>query len=105
MTEFIQIHWTCQDIKEAREISALLIKKKLVACAQIIPEIESIYFWKENIESQKEVKVTFKTVKKHFESVKKTILEKAKYQIPEILETPIIDGHHSYLNWISESTV
>jgi periplasmic divalent cation tolerance protein len=101
--EFIQIQWTCGNLEEARRISRELIQKKWVACAQIIPWIESIFMWNDQLDIQQESKVIFKTVRNSYEDVKNFILDHALYEVPEILVTPIIDGHQDYLNWVSEN--
>ncbi|NGX53982.1 MAG: Divalent-cation tolerance protein CutA [Chlamydiae bacterium] len=98
---FIQIYWTCGNIEEAREISRYLVQNHLVACANIIPKVESIYLWKEKLETGKEVKVIFKTREEKFEAVKEAILARCSYDVPEILQVPITDGHQPYLNWVA----
>ncbi|HSX04190.1 MAG TPA: divalent cation tolerance protein CutA, partial [Rhabdochlamydiaceae bacterium] len=57
MSKFIYINWTCRNLEEARKVARHLIEKKLVACANIIPHIESLYLWNDKIETDQEVKV------------------------------------------------
>ncbi len=104
MAEYIHIHWTCGGIEEARRISEQLVKERLVACASIIPWVESIFLWNGQMDIRQESRVVFKTRRELFERVKEAILERAKYEVPEILATPIIDGHGEYLQWVREST-
>ena len=104
MSEYIQIHWTCGGLDEARQISQYLVQEKLVACASIIPWVESIFLWEEKLDTCQESKVIFKTRKELFPAVKHAILERAKYEVPEILAIPIIDGSEEYLEWVSKST-
>ncbi|NGX54630.1 MAG: Divalent-cation tolerance protein CutA [Chlamydiae bacterium] len=98
---FVQIYWTCGSIGEAREIACYLVENHLVACANIIPNVESVYLWKEKLESGAEVKVIFKTREEKFEAVKETILQRCSYDVPEILQVPITDGHQPYLDWVA----
>jgi len=102
--EFIQIHWTCGSLDEARKISRHLVNERLVACANIIPWVESIFIWNNQLDTQQETKVIFKTLASRFNEVKKIILENAKYEVPEILQIPITDGNKSYLDWVVETT-
>lgn len=101
-TPYIQIHWTCASLEEARKICTLLVEKRVVACAHMIPEMESVFLWKGKIDTAKEVKVVFKTKEHLFEEVKKLILQNCSYEVPEILKTPILDGHAPYLKWIDD---
>lgn len=101
---FVQIQWTCGSLDEARQIARQLVQKRWVACAQIIPWIESVFMWNNQLDTSQETKVIFKTRASRFEEVKKYILEHAKYEIPEIIETPITKGHQEYLDWVVENT-
>ncbi|MEZ5315535.1 MAG: divalent-cation tolerance protein CutA [Chlamydiales bacterium] len=103
--DFVQIFWTSESLNEAREIGRALVKKKLVACVNIIPKIESIFFWNQQIEVTEETKVIFKTRALHFHAIKETILAQSKYQIPEILMVSITDGNQDYLDWVAQNTV
>lgn len=103
-SEYIEIHWTCASFDEAEKASFALVKEELVACAQIIPELQSIYRWKGSIERAKECKIIFKTRRDLFEKVKKRLQMLTSYEVPEIIALPIEEGSSSYLSWISDST-
>lgn len=104
MSEYIEIRWTAGSIDEARKISRYLVQERLVACAQIIPWVESIYMWDNQLETDQESKVTLKTRAEHWEKIKKVILENHSYELPEITFVPIAGGHQDYLSWIEDST-
>jgi periplasmic divalent cation tolerance protein len=105
MTDFIQIHWNSGSIDEARKVSRYLVQERLVACANIIPWIESIYMWNNKMETAQETKVIFKTHVQKFDAVKKIIKENTTYEVPEILKITIDDGNQEYLDWLADSTV
>ena len=65
---FIQIYWTCGSLDEARKISRQLVEAKLVACANIIPWVESIFIWNDQLDTSQETKVIFKTRDEHFDA-------------------------------------
>lgn len=102
--EYIQIYWTCGSLDEARTISRQLVQAKLVACANIIPWIESVFMWNNELDTSQETKVIFKTREGCFEEVKNFILKNARYEVPEILKVPILGGNPEYLEWVSDST-
>jgi len=103
--EFIQIYWTCGSLDEARKISRELVQQRLVACANIIPWIESIFMWNEQLDTVQETKVIFKTRSLLFEKVKTEIIKHSKYEVPEILKVSILGGNAEYLDWINESVL
>lgn len=104
MPEFIEIHWTSGSIDEARKISRFLVQERYVACVQIVPWIESIYMWNNQLETTQESKVIMKTVHDNYEAVKKVIMDNCKYQVPEITYSRIDGGNEEYLTWLEEST-
>lgn len=101
----IEIYWTSGSIDEARKVCRYLVQEKFVACAQIVPWIESIYRWNAQIETSQESKITLKTDLKHFETIKKIIKENCSYQVPEIIYQHVAGGDQEYLKWIQESLV
>lgn len=103
--EYIQIYWTCGSIDEARKISRQLVEAKLVACANIIPWIESIFMWDNQLDTTQETKVIFKTKDSCFTAVKEFIVKNAAYEVPMVLKIPILEGHPEYLDWVSQNTI
>ncbi len=99
----IYIFWTCRDQTEARNVIHLLLEKKLIACASIVPEILSIYRWQGKIEENKEAKVILKTQAKHFEAIQNIILETGSYEVPEISQISVLKTNPDYLAWIAET--
>ena len=98
------VYTTVGSIQDARKIAHTLVEEQLVACVNIIPEIESVYNWKGKIEEDNELVLIAKTTD---ENVKKTI-QRIKtlhsYDIPDIIVLPIIGGHKEYLEYISNQT-
>jgi periplasmic divalent cation tolerance protein len=102
--DFIQIEWTSGSMDEARKICRYLVQERLVACAKIIPWIESVYMWNNQLETTQESKISLITRQEKYEEIKKVILQNSKYQVPEIIWKPIGGGSPEYLNWVAEST-
>jgi len=89
---YSMVYITTKNVSEARKISDLLLRGKLIACANIIPRIESGFWWKGKIEKCSESVIICKTkgglVKKVIETVKKN----HSYEVPDIIEIPIKSG-------------
>ncbi len=102
-SDFIVILTTCKNRRQARDITDLLLKKRLVACANIMPGVESKFWWGGKLDEAKEVLVMMKTRKENFEVVEKNIKRLHSYEVPEIIAMPIVDGSRYYLNWVDSS--
>ena len=99
----IKIINTTTDLYEtADKIAKLLVSRKLSPCVQIIPEIQSIYYWKKNIEKSSEILLTIKTIPAKVQDCKELILKHHNYHIPELI---ILDGEilsDDYRSWFIE---
>lgn len=101
----IYVFWSCGSQLEAKTIIHQLLDKRLIACASILPQVESIYRWKGKIEESIEVKVILKTLPQHFETIRKTIQTQSSYAVPEILQIDIVQGNPDYLAWVVQETL
>lgn len=102
-SKYVTVSYTCGSIEEARRMSRLFVSEQLVACAQIIPWIESIYTWNTKLHTTQESMVICKTHAKCLPRLKERILQETSYDVPEIIVQDIIDGHEEYLKWIDAS--
>ena len=82
---FLIIETTFPTLEKATEVSNILIKEKLAACAQISSPITSIYIWKDQLEQEQEDSVTFKTSNKIKKILENRLTELHPYELPQIL--------------------
>ena len=94
---------TVQDDAEARKIAAGLLEAKLVACANLVPQIQSLFWWQGKIDQAQEVLVVLKTQARHVEAIIKKVKSLHSYDVPEVIALPIVAGNEDYLKWIDES--
>ena len=94
---------TFPDQETAREISNELITKKLAACANILPAIQAIYRWKDQIESGNETLVLFKLSEDRQSAFQEKLRSLHPYEVPEIIFVPISSGLPEYLRWVTEN--
>jgi len=101
--ESLIVFSTFGDAAAARNTAYKLVEERLAACANIVPQIESIYRWQGKIESSTEVFVIFKTTHGRLRQLEQRLREMHPYEVPEIVALQVCDGLRDYLNWIVES--
>ncbi|HZV35433.1 MAG TPA: divalent-cation tolerance protein CutA [Verrucomicrobiae bacterium] len=94
---------TAPNLKVARQLAQAALRAKLIACANLMPKIESHYWWQGKIESGNEVLLFMKTTRKHLAALEKLIIEKHPYDTPEFLVVPLAAGNARYLKWMDDS--
>jgi periplasmic divalent cation tolerance protein len=103
--EFIVIYCTVPNKKEGREIARKLVERKLVACVNIIDNVESIFSWDGELSEAKEAMLMIKTKKELFDKIQFIISDMHSYNVPEIVALPIVLAEDTYLKWIAHETV
>ena len=101
MTDYTIITATFPDKDSAKSVARLLVERKLAACVQLMP-IESVYSWKGEICDECEVLLLIKTRAERFTEIAAAIKEIHTYEVPEIVQVPIIGRLAEYLSWIDE---
>ena len=91
----------CKDKQQAMDIAAHLLKKKLIACANIIPST-SMYFWEGKLESHEEHIILAKTVEKRYKAIEKAVVALHSYTCPCITAWKIDKANRSYERWVQE---
>jgi len=99
----ISVYITCKDKKEAKRISKHLLEKRLIACSNMFP-IESMYWWNNKINEDKEIAIIAKTTKNNFDKIKKEIKNIHSYEVPCVIAWDIVEGNKDYLDWMSRIT-
>lgn len=94
---------TFADADTAREAARTLVEERLAACANIVPQVESIYRWQGRIESSAEVLVIFKTTRERYPAFEQRLRALHPYEVPEIVALDIAAGLPAYLSWIADS--
>ena len=94
---------TFPDAETARKISNQLVAEKLAACANILPSVESVYRWKEKIETANETLVLFKLSKDREAAFQGKLRSLHPYDVPEIIFFSAIGGLPEFFRWVAES--
>ena len=95
---------TCGSSKEAKTIASALVREHLIACANIVPGVTSVYRWKGKIEQDREWLLILKSKS----ALSKRLMERVRtlhsYDVPEVLTFPVSGGNPGYLRWVRDST-
>ena len=101
--QFAVVLVTAPDLKTARALAKAALAARLAACVNLVPKIESHYWWQGKIESGAEVLLVFKTRKTKLAALEKLILAQHPYDTPEFLVLPVSAGSQKYLDWLAEN--
>jgi len=95
---------SCPKNPAAKKIAREIIAKRLAACVNIVPAVQSVYWWKGKREVASESLLIVKTKKPLLRKLIQLIRKIHPYAVPEIIFLPIVAGHKHYLDWISAET-
>jgi periplasmic divalent cation tolerance protein len=98
------VYTTINNEQEARKIANILVEEQIVACVNIVPNVESIYRWKGNIEEEREFILIAKTVENNVTKAINRIREFHTSELPDIIVLPVIGGLEEYLEYVNRET-
>jgi periplasmic divalent cation tolerance protein len=101
--KFAVVLITAPNLKTARKLARAALAARLIACANLVPRIESHYWWEGKIEAGAEVLLVMKTTAPRLAALQKLILANHPYDTPEFIVLPITRGAKGYLDWLRES--
>lgn len=101
--QFSMVWVTAPDRKTAGRLAQAALSARLVACANLIPGIESHYWWQGKLTRSQEVLIVFKTSRSSVKALETLVLELHPYDTPEIIEVSLSRGTPRYLDWIGDS--
>ncbi len=94
---------TAPNLKIARVLARAALQARLIACANLVPKIESHYWWRGKLESGAEVLLVLKTRKTNLAVLEKLVLARHPYDTPEFIVLPLSAGNNKYLDWLATS--
>lgn len=108
MSDLILIYITCENKQQAQDIGKKLLKKRLVACINIIPVMESHYFWPAQtntiVDSQETILIC-KTLESKWVEVEKEVINIHSYSNPCIMAIPLLNVTRKYSEWLKSELV
>ena len=86
----------------AEQIASTLVDRRLAACVNIIPGVQSVYRWQGKIARDDELLLLIKTTTSRFDELSALIVDMHPYELPEVIAVSIERGISEYLQWIEE---
>ena len=100
MTDLRLIYVTTRDPDQARMLARSLLEQRLIACANILPQMESLYFWQGKIENESEAVLILKTTEELVPKAMAALESLHSYATPCILSLVVDQGSAKYLDWL-----
>jgi periplasmic divalent cation tolerance protein len=101
--KIVVVFVTAPDLKVARKVARAVLAPKLAACANIVPKIESHYWWQGKLEKSGEVLIVFKTTQQCLAGLEAAVIRNHPYDTPEVIALPLDRGNEHYLDWVVNS--
>ena len=101
--QYIVVLVTAPKLTVARKLARGILKNRLAACANLVPGVESHYWWEGKICRDAEILMVMKTSRAKLKVLEEFVLAEHPYDTPEIVVLPIDSGNRRYLKWVGES--
>jgi periplasmic divalent cation tolerance protein len=85
---------------EAVSLAKGLVEERLAACVNMVPKIESLFWWDGKIQHDQEALLIIKTTQLKVEAMISYVQENHPYDVPEIITLSLAEGLPDYLNWV-----
>jgi periplasmic divalent cation tolerance protein len=99
-TKAIVVLMTASNRKEAARIAEMLVGARLAACVQILPGIQSIYRWDDEIKRDPEILIIAKSTQARFPAIEREVRAIHTYKTPQIVAVPVAAASGPYLDWL-----
>ena len=103
MTDCVIVLTTVAVTADWRSLAAQLVGERLAACVNVLAEMDSVYRWKGQVETDRERQVVIKTTADRVPALQARMRELHDYELPEFIVVSLDGGGTSYLQWIRES--
>jgi periplasmic divalent cation tolerance protein len=87
----------------AAALAQQLVQERLCACANVVPAVQSFFWWQGKVDTATESLLILKTTAAATAALRARILELHPYSLPEVLELTPTGGEDAYLRWVADS--
>lgn len=104
-TELLTVFVTAPDVEVAERMGRILVEERLIACANVVQDVLSLYRWEGEVQRDSEALVIMKTTADALAALEARVVELHPYDVPEVLALPVLGGHGAYMEWVRAQVV
>jgi periplasmic divalent cation tolerance protein len=104
VTGHVLVYVTAAGEAEAELIAREVVTRRLAACANIVPGMRSLYWWRNKLESARETVLLLKTTDALAEPLVAAVKQLHSYETPCVVILPLSGGNPDFLRWIEAET-
>jgi periplasmic divalent cation tolerance protein len=93
---------TCP-LEVAPALARQLVEARLAACVNLLPQLQSIYRWQDQVQQEVETLLLIKTSTDRYPQLEQHLRQHHPYSVPEVLALPVVQGLDAYLDWVQAS--
>ncbi|MQY55680.1 MAG: divalent cation tolerance protein CutA [Dehalococcoidia bacterium] len=86
--------------EEAHRIADQLLNQRKAACVNIVPKVDSLFWWQGKLDSAQESLIVIKTKASKLKEITELVKRVHSYEVPEVIALPIVGGNEDYLKWL-----
>jgi periplasmic divalent cation tolerance protein len=101
--EFRFVYVTCRDEAEALAVAEAVVGARLAACANVLPSVQSLYWWEGKLVRDTEMVLVLKTKAALMPALIAAVKAAHSYTVPCVVALPILEGNPDYLAWLGDA--
>ncbi|MCE3008707.1 MAG: divalent-cation tolerance protein CutA [Bacteroidetes bacterium] len=102
---FKLIYITTPTVDSATEIAEALLREGLIACANILPGMLSMYEWEGKLRKEPEALLLCKSTSYMVPRIVERVRALHPHEVPCVTSVPIFGGNPDYLSWVGRTCV
>ena len=89
------------DAEQGATLARALVEEHLVACVNVVPGVQSIYWWEGSVQEESEVLLIMKTLARRVDALTARVEALHPYDVPEVVAVDVAGGSTAYLEWVA----
>jgi len=102
-SEAIVVLTTVPNAEAAERMARIIVEAKLAACVQVLLTMQSVYVWKDEVQTESENLLLIKTLRDKYDELERLIRANHSYDVPEIMALQAERISETYLGWLRDS--